>query len=448
MILELSTVARVLGVRAPAREAAITGWSVDTRSLAPGDLFFALRGPRHDGHEYVQAALEKGAAGVVVQPAFPSANSNALVVADTLAALQRLAAWARARWGGQVAGVTGSAGKTTTKDAIAHLLSTELRVGKTVGNFNNHVGVPLSLLRLPDDCRVGVLEIGMNHAGEIRALAAIAKPDIGVVTNVGYAHVEAFDSIEGVALAKRELIEALDPERGIAVLNADDPRVLRFREIHPGPVITFGVSAGADVRAEEIALEPGGTRFRVDGVDFHTTLAGRHAVLNLLAALAVARAFEIPPDRLRDAVRTFTIGKMRGERLERNGVVIWNDCYNSNPEAVRAMLDVLRATPARRRIAVLGEMLELGHAAECLHRQVGRCAAESGIGALIAVRGAARFIAEEAVRAGMPAQTVHFFEDPAQAGEFVRQLAAPGDAILFKGSRGVEIERAMEKILA
>ena len=160
------------------------------------------------------------------------------------------------------------------------------------------------------------------------------------------------------------------------------------------------------------------------------------------------RAFEIPPDRLRDAVRTFTIGKMRGERLERNGVVIWNDCYNSNPEAVRAMLDVLRATPARRRIAVLGEMLELGHAAECLHRQVGRCAAESGIGALIAVRGAARFIAEEAVRAGMPAQTVHFFEDPAQAGEFVRQLAAPGDAILFKGSRGVEIERAMEKILA
>ena len=200
MILELSTVARVLGAHAPAREAAVTGWSVDTRSLAPGDLFFALRGPRHDGHEYVQAALEKGAAGVVVQPAFPSANSNALVVADTLAALQGLAAWARARWGGQVAAVTGSAGKTTTKDAIAHLLSTELRVGKTVGNFNNHVGVPLSLLRLPDDCRVSVLEIGMNHAGEIRALAAIAKPDIGVVTNVGYAHVEAFDSIEGVAL--------------------------------------------------------------------------------------------------------------------------------------------------------------------------------------------------------------------------------------------------------
>ena len=152
----------------------------------------SLRGPRHDGHEYVQAALEKGAAGVVVQPAFPSANSNALVVADTLAALQRLAAWARARWGGQVAGVTGSAGKTTTKDAIAHLLSTELRVGKTVGNFNNHVGVPLSLLRLPDDCRVGVLEIGMNHAGEIRALAAIAKPDIGVVTNVLSASADFF----------------------------------------------------------------------------------------------------------------------------------------------------------------------------------------------------------------------------------------------------------------
>jgi UDP-N-acetylmuramoyl-tripeptide--D-alanyl-D-alanine ligase len=448
MILDLSTVARVLGAHPPSPDAVVKGWSVDTRSLVPGDLFFALRGPHHDGHEYVPAALAKGAAGAVVGPAWFAADSNLLAVADPLAALQELASWARLRWGGRVVGVTGSAGKTTTKDAIAHLLSTELPVGKTVGNFNNHVGVPLSLLRLPDACRVGVLEIGMNHAGEIRALAAIARPDVGVVTNVGYAHVEAFDSIDGVALAKRELIEALDPQRGVAVLNADDPRVLRFREIHRGPALTFGLSPAADVRATEVSFEPAGTSFRVDGVDFHTTLAGRHAVLNLLAALAVARVFEIPLRRLPGAVRTFAVGKMRGERLEHHGVTVWNDCYNSNPEAVRAMLDVLRATPARRRIAVLGEMLELGHAAESLHRQAGRCAAESGIDLLIAVRGAARFMAEEAVRAGMPAQAVHFFENPAEAGDFVRQLAAPGDAILFKASRGVEIERAMEKLLA
>jgi len=323
-----------------------------------------------------------------------------------------------------------------------------LPVGKTVGNFNNHVGVPLSLLRLADDARVGVVEIGMNHAGEIRALAAIAKPDIGVVTNVGYAHVEAFDSIDGVALAKRELIEALDPEAGVAVLNADDARVLRFREIHPGRTITFGLSEGADVRATDITFAPDGTRFRVDGADFHTTLAGRHGVLNLLAGMAVARSFEIPPQRLRDAVATFTIGTMRGERLERNGVIIWNDCYNANPEAVRAMLDVLRSTPARRHLAVLGEMLELGHAAEFLHRQAGRGAAESGLDALIAVGGAARFMADEAVRAGMPPHSVHFFEHPEEAGDFVRQLVQPGDAVLFKGSRGVRIERAMEKVVA
>jgi UDP-N-acetylmuramoyl-tripeptide--D-alanyl-D-alanine ligase len=452
MILALSAVAGVLGAqplpdgRGSVPGERVTGWSVDTRTLSPGDLFFALRGPNHDGHAYVALALEKGAAAVIVE--HPTPGANVLLVPDSLAALQNLAAWARQHWGGRIVGVTGSAGKTTVKDAIAHLLAVELRVGKTVGNFNNHVGVPLSILRLPDESRAGVVEMGMNHAGEIRALAAIAKPDLGVVTNVGYAHVEAFDSIDGVALAKRELIEALDPQAGIAVLNADDPRVLGFREIHPGRTITFGFSDEADVRATDIALTLEGTRFRVDGIDFHSTLAGRHGVLNLLAGMAVARAFEIPLERLRSAVATFTIGKMRGERLEHNGITIWNDCYNSNPEAVRAMLDVLRSTPARRHIAVLGEMLELGTAAEFLHRQAGRWAAESGLDALIAVGGGAQFMAEEAVRAGMPPQSVHFFERPEGAGEFVRQLAQAGDAILFKGSRGVRIELAMEKVLA
>ncbi|HUE22608.1 MAG TPA: UDP-N-acetylmuramoyl-tripeptide--D-alanyl-D-alanine ligase, partial [Bryobacteraceae bacterium] len=407
-------------------------------------------GPHHDGHAYIDAAFEKGAIAVVGQALSlrRAPSPPVLMVPDSLLAIQNLAAWARQEWAGRIVGVTGSAGKTTAKDAIAHLLAVELPVGKTVGNLNNHVGLPLSILRLPDEARVGVLEMGMNHAGEIRTLAAIAKPDIGVVTNVGYAHVEAFDSIDGVALAKRELIEALDPQSGIAVLNADDPRALRFREIHSGRTITFGLSDAADVRATDLALTAQGTFFRVDGNDFHTTLAGRHGVLNLLAGMAVARAFEIPLERLREAVATFTIGKMRGERLEHNGVIIWNDCYNSNPEAVHAMLDVLHATPARRHIAVLGEMLELGHAAEFLHRQAGRCAAESGLDAFIAVQGEARFMAEEAVRAGMPPHSVHFFERPEDAGEFVRLLVQPGDAILFKGSRGVQIERTMEKVLA
>jgi UDP-N-acetylmuramoyl-tripeptide--D-alanyl-D-alanine ligase len=231
MTLDLQEVARARRAAGNPPPLPVTGWSVDTRTQNPGDLYFALRGPHHDGHDFVASAAARGAAGVVVERSCGAPRE--LVVSDTLVALQELAAWARAKWGGTVIGVTGSAGKTTTKDAIAHLLAVELPVGKTAGNFNNHVGVPLSILSLPDGCRAAVLEIGMNHAGEIRALAAIARPDVGVVTNVGYAHAEYFSSIEGVAAAKRELIEAL-PRSGVAVLNADDPRVLAFRDAHPG----------------------------------------------------------------------------------------------------------------------------------------------------------------------------------------------------------------------
>jgi UDP-N-acetylmuramoyl-tripeptide--D-alanyl-D-alanine ligase len=421
----------------------ISGWSVDTRTLAPGDLYFALRGPSHDGHDYVEQAIQKGAAGVVVDHPIEGVR-NATVVPDTLRALQSMARSARVRWGGQVIGVTGSAGKTTTKDAIADLLSVEMKVGKTIGNLNNHVGTPLSILRLPDDCQVAVLEMGMNHAGEIRALAEIARPNVGVVTNVGYAHTEYFDDgIEGVALAKRELIDAL-PADGTAVLNADDPRVAGFEAPR---TVTFGFSEGADVRAEKIELAPDGSRFEVDGVQFEVPLAGRHGVMNALAAIAVAGVYGLPPQRLAEAARSLRTGKMRGERLEIDGITILNDCYNANPEAVRAMLDVLGATPAPRRVAVLGEMLELGRTAEPLHREIGSYVAGRGIDVLIGIRGASRHMVDEAVRAGMSG-AAYFFEDPQAAGDFVRGLAREGDAILFKGSRGVAVEKAMERLLA
>jgi UDP-N-acetylmuramoyl-tripeptide--D-alanyl-D-alanine ligase len=294
---------------------------------------------------------------------------------------------------------------------------------------------------------VGVLEMGMNHAGEIRHLAAIARPDMGVVTNVGYAHVEFFDSIEGVAAAKRELIECL-PRDGVAVLNADDARVLRFRDTHPGRSVTFGFAADADVRAEAAAFRADGSSFRVDGVDYETGMVGRHAVMNLLAAIAVAREFGIPPGRVRDAVANFAVGKMRGERLEHRGILVWNDCYNSNPEAAQSMIDVLGESPAARRIAVLGEMLELGHASEQLHRQVGKYAAGHGVDLLIGIQGAAQAMVDAAVEAGLPADAGHFFAQPAGAGDFAREKARTGDAILFKGSRGVHVERAMERFLA
>jgi UDP-N-acetylmuramoyl-tripeptide--D-alanyl-D-alanine ligase len=286
----------------------------------------------------------------------------------------------------------------------------------------------------------------MNHGGEIRELAAIAGPEIGVVTNVGYAHVENFDSIEGVAAAKRELIEGL-PEEGVAVLNADDPHVIRFRERHAGPVVTFGFSESADVRPCHLEYGTAGTKFRAVGVDFETGLVGHHAVMNLLAAIAVARVFDIPPEKLREPVRTFTVGKMRGERLERNGLLIWNDCYNSNPEAARSMIDVLRDTPARRRIAVLGEMLELGSAAGELHRDLGRYVARQEIDLLIGVHGHSHAMIDAAVGAGLPESAAYFFEDATSAGTFLRRVVEPGDALLFKGSRGVAVERALEKLL-
>ncbi|MGI8988626.1 MAG: UDP-N-acetylmuramoyl-tripeptide--D-alanyl-D-alanine ligase, partial [Bryobacteraceae bacterium] len=414
------------------------GWSVDTRTLQPGDLFFALR----EGHNYVRAAFERGAVAAVVEHRFEGPG-NLIRVDDTLVALQDLATRARAQWGGQVVAITGSAGKTTTKDIVAHLLASELPVGKTIGNLNNHVGVPLSILRLPDDCRVAVLEMGMNHAGEIRELARIARPNIAVITNVGYAHIEFFNSIEDIALAKREIIDEL--EGGTAVLNADDPRVAGFP--HRGPVVTYGLSEHAAIRAEDVELTSTGARFRCLGVDFESPLAGLHGVSNVLAGIAVAHVFGIETEKLREPVRALPLGNMRGQRIQHNGLTILNDCYNSNPEAARAMIDVLQSTAARRRVAVLGEMLELGQSAERLHREIGKYIAESGIEVLIGIRGAARHMVDEAIVAGLPGGAAYFFEDSASAGGFLREYLRDGDAILFKGSRGVRVERAMNRVL-
>jgi UDP-N-acetylmuramoyl-tripeptide--D-alanyl-D-alanine ligase len=291
-----------------------------------------------------------------------------------------------------------------------------------------------------------VLEMGMNHSGEIRELAEIAKPNAGVVTNVGYAHIENFASIEEIALAKRELIDAL-PAGGTAVLNADDPRVAAFAVSRSGPSVLYGQSAAAQVRAEDVEYFAEGARFRVGSTHFESRLTGAHNVSNILAGIAVAGLYGIPPGSLVERVRQLQPGKMRGERFEHQGMVVYNDCYNSNPDAVHAMLDVLMDTPARRRIAVLGEMLELGRWTDPLHVEIGIYAAKRGIDFLIGVRGAASYIVDAARQAGLRPEAALFFEDSAAAGRAARAFAQPGDAILFKGSRGVHIERALEQFL-
>jgi len=441
----LKWVAAQLGL-AIETDAEVTGWSIDSRTLRAGDLFFALRGPTHDGHAYVAEVLGKGAVGVVVDREVEGTDP-VLKVEDSLAALQAVASAARREWSGQVVGVTGSAGKTTTKDVIAEMLSEALKTAKTEGNLNNHVGLPLSLLRVADEAQVAVLEMGMNHAGEIRTLAEIARPNVGVVTNVGYAHMESFESIDGIAAAKRELIEAL-PSNGVAVLNADDQQVAAFAQAHSGPVVTYGESVVASVRAEDVRFSEEGVAFKVGNVPFESSLTGRHSVSNLLAGIAVAGIFGIAPERLTERVRKIQPGKMRGQRFRHQGILVFDDCYNSNPDAARAMLSVLRDAPARRRIAVLGEMLELGRWAEPLHRAVGNYAAECGIDVLVGLRGAACYMLDAAKRSGLRADAAFFFDDPVPAGQLVRSLAQSGDAVLFKGSRGVHVELALAQFLA
>lgn len=423
------------------------GWSIDSRTTSPGDVFFALKGDNFNGHDFVADVLQKGAvAAVVSEPV--SAKGNLLHVPDTLRALQALAHYARRTWAKPIVAITGSAGKTSTKDITAALLSTRLRVGKTTGNFNNHVGLPLSLLRMPNDSEVGVMEMGMNHAGEIRDLCRIASPDIGVVTNVGYAHVENFDSIEGVAAAKRELIESLPPT-GTAVLNADDPRVLRFSLAHGGQSMTYGLAETADVRAEDVSLSPAGATFTVDSTSFTTQLAGTHNISNILAGIAVAKLFGIQLAALVEAVAALTPGKMRGERHKWNGITVLNDSYNSNPEAAKHMLDVLRSEPATRRVAVLGEMLELGDMSARLHRDLGAYAiASPGVDVLIGIRGSARLMVDEAVARGLALTRAYFFETPELAGDFLKAFAQEGDTILFKGSRGTHVELALARMEA
>ena len=372
------------------------GYSIDSRTVGNGELFFAVRGERLDGHDFVSAAIEKGAVAAVVRKDqlnhFPG-NTRLLAVEDTLVALQTLATAVRKLWGKPLIGVTGSAGKTTTKEAIAHVLASKFRVLKSEGNFNNHFGLPLMLLKLQPEHDLAVIEMGMSHAGEIRALAKIAQPEIGVVTNVAPVHLEFFDSLAGIARAKYELVESL-PSSGTAVLNADDEYVSQFGRDFKGRVIKYGTATNADVRAEN--LQSNGA----DGSEFEIVvgesreharlpLVGDHNVLNALAAVSVAKACGMKVSEAVAALSTLKPADKRGQVVQVGNITVINDCYNSNPKALHAMIDALAAIKGKRRILVAGEMLELGPAGEEMHRAAGKHAAEKKIDLLLGVRGLA-----------------------------------------------------------
>ena len=429
----------------PEGPGSVGAWSIDTRTLGgEAPLYVALRGEVHDGHDFVLDAAARGAAAVLVDREVAGCGVPQFRVWDTLAALQDLARRARLRLTGTVVGVTGSAGKTTTKETIAALLGGWFRVGKNEGNLNNHIGLPLSILRQSETEQVLVFEMGMNHRGEIRFLASLGRPQIAVVTNVGTAHIENLGSREAIALAKRELVESLPPD-GLAVLNADDARVRRFGGIHPGRTVTFGLGEGADCRVEALEMGGEGARFRIDGTAFATAVAGKHSVLNIAAAVAVGRELGVPLAEMAERARGLQPGKMRGEREEYNGVTILNDCYNSNPDAAEAMLEYAALLPAGRRIAVLGEMRELGDWSVALHRAVGERAAALGFDLVVGVTGDAAELVEAARSGGVEAR---FFAEPAEAGAALAGLTRPGDLVLFKGSRGTRMELAVERYRA
>jgi UDP-N-acetylmuramoyl-tripeptide--D-alanyl-D-alanine ligase len=424
------------------------GYSIDSRTVRAGQLFFAVKGERLDGHDFVEQALGNGAIAAVVRKdqlsRYPR-EMRLLAVEDTLVALQTLATAVRKVWGKTLIAVTGSAGKTTTKEAIAHVLSTRFRVLKSEGNFNNHFGLPLMLVKLEPEYDVAVIEMGMSHAGEIRALAKIAQPEIGVVTNVAPVHLEFFDSLAGIARAKYELVESL-PANGVAVLNADDEYVSQFGRDFKGKVVMYGTRATADVRVEKIQSKgTEGAEFDVviGGVREHATLplVGEHNVLNGLAAVAVGLERGLKPAEAVGALATLAPGDKRGQVLQVGNVTVINDCYNSNPKALEAMVDALAAMAAKRRIVVAGEMLELGPAGEEMHRQAGQHIAEKKIDALLGVRGLAQAMVDGARKAGGRAE---FVAGPEEAGEWLAREARDGDVVLLKASRGVKLEKALE----
>lgn len=451
----------------PAEVAEVTpvGFAIDSRSIEAGELFFAIQGAVFDGHAFVKMAFERGACAAIlsadVKDLTDAERQRCLMVENTLLALQQLAHRLLTDWGRPVIGITGSAGKTTAKELTARTVSTCGRVHASVGNLNNTFGLPLTALKMisnyhkMDDFDFAVFEMGMSFSGEITQLTQIAPPHISVVLNVAPVHLENFDSIDGIAAAKAEIVHGLI-EGGTAILNVDDPRVRQMDEIaraKNGKVVFFGRGENAQVRAIDVTphgllgtdftlVTPKGT------IPVHLPLPGEHFVHNALAAAAVALECGGYLDSIAAALEQGKPAPHRGEVLHfEAGFTVVDDSYNSNPQALQGMIKLLAAVPdARRTVLVAGEMLELGPDGAQMHAACGKFAAEHGVGLLIGVRGLAEHFLTGAYTAGLPHSQTYFAPDATQAGEWLAQAVRPGDVVLVKGSRGVRTELVIETL--
>ncbi|REJ69029.1 MAG: UDP-N-acetylmuramoyl-tripeptide--D-alanyl-D-alanine ligase [Planctomycetota bacterium] len=422
----------------------------DSRRVEAGDLFLALSGPNHDGANFATEAFSRGAAGVMVgdRSIEPWAGSFTLNVPDTMLALWQLAAWHRNRFSGQVVGITGSVGKTTTREMVGAALMAAGRVAKSPENFNNHIGVPLSLLGAHAGDDYVVIELGANARGELDGLTRLAAPDVGVVTCVADAHLGTFGGWDKVLEAKRELLTALGPDN-CAVVCGDDARLRRAAQACRAEAVTFGRDAGCDIVAEEITTDCGRLQFRVDQTHYKLPVWGRHHLGPALAAIAVCRVFGLDDQLVAQSLANFESAPMRCEVIQAGLVTVINDAYNASPTAMRAALELLcEVETSGRRIVVCGDMLELGEYSVDLHSTLGReIVTKSGGDLLIACGQYARHVAQGALEAGMPSEHVTAYDDPQHAAAHLCQLVRPADVLLVKGSRSLAMERVVAALL-
>ena len=420
----------------------------DTRENVPRSLFFALKGESADGHRFVRQAFEKGAAAAVVQRFVEDGGLPQLIVANPLEALGDLAAWYRSRFDVAVVGITGSVGKTSTKEMVAHSLAARLNVLLSEKNFNNEIGVPQTLFQLARPHQVAVIEMGMRGPGQIARLAEIAAPRVGVVTNIGLSHVELLGSREEIAAAKAELLEAL-PADGTAVINGDDDFAPFLSARSGGRVVTYGTSRQSDFRATHVRFnESGESSFRINGKKVAIHAPGVHHVVNAAAACAVASAFGIGVEDVAAQLESYHPPAMRMETLQLpNGTTVLNDAYNAAPDSMRSALETLAvmAGGKRRAVAVLGDMKELGKESDEGHRYVGEQVAGRKVDLLVTVGNLARGIAESAERT-LGKRKVHSFASTETAAATIPELLKPGDIVLVKGSRAMAMERIVEAV--
>ncbi len=437
------------------KDVEIKGVSIDSRNIKEGELFVALKGERFDGHDFVPDAIKKGAWGALVERSalenkFSSLGGlkNILPVEDTLYALQEMSHMHRKKFSIPVVGITGSNGKTTTKEMLAGILKQRGPVLKNEGNLNNHIGVPLTLMKLNALHRTAVVEMGMSAPGEIDMLARLVRPTVGVITNIGPAHLEFLGNMGKVAEAKGELLDNLKSE-ATAVLNADDVYFGSLKNRVSGPMVAFGITNKADVSASRIRQDGDYTDFTISAcgadADVRLRAMGTHNIYNALAAAAAAIAVGMPVDSVKNGLNDFSPVAMRSEIKEILGRTVLADYYNANPASMEAAIRTLASlTSGRKSFAVLGDMLELGTAAAEAHREVGRTAARNGVAIVITIGALAKYIGEGAVEAGIPKERVFEAQTHAEAAQQLKNLSRPGDVILIKGSRSMKMEKILE----